>query len=150
MAVFAMSSFVNLAAGPVMGGWIEMNPKLQWKWIEWVQMTCGTFSNSSANDPSGLFKLQMGWGVRPCHSFLVSGNAFNNRTRKDCKGSPPSNGREEISSACRQTRRTQINSDKLQKTHTCAFLLNYLVFQHGIETTLQDCFWRNRSSRALV
>jgi len=39
LAVFSLISFINVGVGPIMAGWIETNPKLEWKWIEWVQMT---------------------------------------------------------------------------------------------------------------
>ncbi|KAJ3568994.1 hypothetical protein NP233_g5355 [Leucocoprinus birnbaumii] len=39
MALFSWVSIFMLGVGPIMGGWIEMNPKLEWKWIEWIQMT---------------------------------------------------------------------------------------------------------------
>ncbi|KAF5362090.1 hypothetical protein D9756_002703 [Leucocoprinus leucothites] len=39
MAFFSLISIFMLGVGPIMGGWIEMNPRLEWKWIEWIQMT---------------------------------------------------------------------------------------------------------------
>lgn len=39
MSLFALAAIFNMGTGPVMAGWMEMNPKLQWKWIQWVQMT---------------------------------------------------------------------------------------------------------------
>jgi len=24
--------------GPLTGGWIAMNPNLEWRWIEWIEM----------------------------------------------------------------------------------------------------------------
>ncbi|KAF5362093.1 hypothetical protein D9756_002704 [Leucocoprinus leucothites] len=39
MAIFSFTSIFNLGMGAIMAGWIEMNPKLGWRWIQWVQMT---------------------------------------------------------------------------------------------------------------
>ncbi|KAF8799275.1 MFS polyamine transporter [Phlegmacium glaucopus] len=38
MSIFALLALGGTGLGPVYGGWIEMNPKLGWKWIHWTQM----------------------------------------------------------------------------------------------------------------
>lgn len=38
MATFSYAAFAGIALGPIVGGWIEMNPRLQWRWIQWVQL----------------------------------------------------------------------------------------------------------------
>ncbi|KAF8159888.1 MFS polyamine transporter [Crassisporium funariophilum] len=38
MAIFALTAVGGTGLGPVVAGWIEMNPKLEWKWIQWIQM----------------------------------------------------------------------------------------------------------------
>ncbi|KAF8909962.1 MFS polyamine transporter [Mucidula mucida] len=44
MSIFAIAALGGTGFGPVIGGWIEMNPKLEWKWIEWVLMIlCGLY-----------------------------------------------------------------------------------------------------------
>ncbi|KXN86715.1 Polyamine transporter 3 [Leucoagaricus sp. SymC.cos] len=39
MAFFSLISIFTLGVGPVMDGWVEMNPKLEWNRVEWIQMT---------------------------------------------------------------------------------------------------------------
>ena len=38
MSVFALIALGGTGFGPVYSGWIEMNPKLEWKWIQWIHM----------------------------------------------------------------------------------------------------------------
>lgn len=38
MATFSYAAFAGIALGPIVGGWIEMNPRLQWRWIQWIQL----------------------------------------------------------------------------------------------------------------
>jgi MFS family permease len=42
MAVFSAAAVGGLALGPLPAGWVEMNPKLKWRWIQWIQMMCAT------------------------------------------------------------------------------------------------------------
>ncbi|KAK2462261.1 hypothetical protein APHAL10511_005757 [Amanita phalloides] len=42
MAIFTMGALGGTALGPIIAGWIEMNPHLEWRWIQWIQMmNCG-------------------------------------------------------------------------------------------------------------
>ncbi|KAJ7036508.1 MFS polyamine transporter [Mycena alexandri] len=38
MAIFSVAALGGTGLGPVISGWIEMNPRLEWRWIEWIQM----------------------------------------------------------------------------------------------------------------
>ncbi|KAG7093398.1 hypothetical protein E1B28_007080 [Marasmius oreades] len=38
MALFALTAIGGTGLGPLYGGWIEMNQKLGWRWIQWIQM----------------------------------------------------------------------------------------------------------------
>ncbi|KAF8993764.1 MFS general substrate transporter [Cyathus striatus] len=38
MALFALMAVGGNGIGPFVGGWIEANPKLEWRWIQWIQM----------------------------------------------------------------------------------------------------------------
>ena len=38
MALFTLIALGATGIGPAYAGWIEMNPKLEWKWVEWVHM----------------------------------------------------------------------------------------------------------------
>jgi hypothetical protein len=38
MSVFALIALGGTGFGPVYSGRIEMNPKLEWKWIQWIHM----------------------------------------------------------------------------------------------------------------
>lgn len=38
MSMFALAATGAIGFGPLVGGWIEMNPKLEWRWIEWIGM----------------------------------------------------------------------------------------------------------------
>ncbi|KAJ7777218.1 MFS polyamine transporter [Mycena metata] len=45
MAIFSVAALGGTGLGPLISGWIEMNPRLEWRWIEWIQMIiCGTYS----------------------------------------------------------------------------------------------------------
>ncbi|KAJ7089879.1 MFS polyamine transporter [Mycena belliarum] len=45
MAIFSLAALGGTGLGPVIAGWIEKNPKLEWRWIQWVQMIiCGAYS----------------------------------------------------------------------------------------------------------
>ncbi|KAJ7065360.1 MFS polyamine transporter [Mycena amicta] len=45
MSIFSAAALGGTGLGPVIAGWIEMNPSLQWRWIQWVQMiNCGAYS----------------------------------------------------------------------------------------------------------
>ncbi|KAF4610850.1 hypothetical protein D9613_006630 [Agrocybe pediades] len=44
MSIFAVVAVGGTGLGPVYAGWIEMNPNLEWRWIQWIQMIiCGLF-----------------------------------------------------------------------------------------------------------
>jgi len=38
MSIFAVVAVGGTGFGPVYAGWIEMNPNLEWRWIQWIQM----------------------------------------------------------------------------------------------------------------
>jgi len=38
MSIFALLAVGGTGFGPVYSGWIEMNPRLEWKWIHWIHM----------------------------------------------------------------------------------------------------------------
>lgn len=38
MSFFAVTAVGGTGLGPAFAGWIEMNPKLGWRWIQWIQM----------------------------------------------------------------------------------------------------------------
>lgn len=38
MALFSVAAMGGSGLGPVAAGWIEMNPHLGWRWIQWIQM----------------------------------------------------------------------------------------------------------------
>ncbi|TFK39513.1 MFS polyamine transporter [Crucibulum laeve] len=38
MSLFSLVAVGGNGIGPFIAGWIEMNPKLGWRWIQWVQM----------------------------------------------------------------------------------------------------------------
>lgn len=38
MAIFSVAALAGSGLGPLTAGWIEMNSKLQWRWIQWIQM----------------------------------------------------------------------------------------------------------------
>jgi MFS family permease len=40
MAIFSVAAMGGTGLGPVAAGWVEMNPKLEWRWIQWIQMMC--------------------------------------------------------------------------------------------------------------
>ncbi|OCH96367.1 MFS general substrate transporter [Obba rivulosa] len=38
MAVFSVAAFTGVGLGPIMSGWIESNPHLEWRWIQWIHL----------------------------------------------------------------------------------------------------------------
>lgn len=38
MSIFAFFALGGTGFGPVYSGWIEMNPKLEWRWIQWIHI----------------------------------------------------------------------------------------------------------------
>ncbi|KAJ7095471.1 MFS polyamine transporter [Mycena crocata] len=45
MAIFSVAALGGTGLGPVVAGWVELNPKLEWRWIQWIQMIiCGVYS----------------------------------------------------------------------------------------------------------
>lgn len=35
MAVFGIFAIGGTGMGPVVAGWTEMNPRFEWRWIQW-------------------------------------------------------------------------------------------------------------------
>lgn len=40
MAFFALAAIGGTGLGPVGAGWIEMDPRLEWRWIQWIHFMC--------------------------------------------------------------------------------------------------------------
>lgn len=38
MSLFTLVAVGANGLGPVFAGWIELNPRMEWRWIQWVQM----------------------------------------------------------------------------------------------------------------
>lgn len=38
MSIFSVAALGGTGLGPVIAGWVEMNPRLEWRWIQWIQM----------------------------------------------------------------------------------------------------------------
>ena len=38
MSIFSLMAVGGTGFGPVYAGWIEINPNLEWKWIQWILM----------------------------------------------------------------------------------------------------------------
>ena len=38
MSIFALIALGATGIGPIYSGWIEINPKLGWRWIQWIHM----------------------------------------------------------------------------------------------------------------
>ncbi|KAG7444518.1 MFS polyamine transporter [Guyanagaster necrorhizus] len=44
MTIFTAAAIGGTGVGPIIAGWIEMNGRLEWKWIQWIQMMmCGLY-----------------------------------------------------------------------------------------------------------
>ncbi|EAU90060.1 multidrug transporter [Coprinopsis cinerea okayama7 len=41
MSLYSILAFGGNGIGTLMGGWIEMNPRLGWKWIQWISLIFG-------------------------------------------------------------------------------------------------------------
>ncbi|KAH8104030.1 MFS general substrate transporter [Cristinia sonorae] len=38
MAIFSVAAIGGTGLGPVAAGWVEMNPHLRWRWIQWIHL----------------------------------------------------------------------------------------------------------------
>jgi len=38
MSIYSLAAVGGTGLGPVAAGWVEMNPHLQWRWIQWIHM----------------------------------------------------------------------------------------------------------------
>ncbi|KAH8100406.1 MFS general substrate transporter [Cristinia sonorae] len=38
MAIFTIAAMASTGVGPVAAGWIEMNPRFEWRWIQWFHL----------------------------------------------------------------------------------------------------------------
>jgi MFS family permease len=43
MSLYTLGIIASMGLGPTVAGWIEANPSLGWRWIQWVQVMCGVF-----------------------------------------------------------------------------------------------------------
>lgn len=43
MSIYSLAALGGTGLGPVVAGWVEMNPRLQWRWIQWIHMMHVTF-----------------------------------------------------------------------------------------------------------
>jgi len=66
MAIYSLVGIGGTGLGPVAAGWIEMNPRLQWRWIQWIHMMsvrsscfCGSFrlTHTSLQDNGSFITL---------------------------------------------------------------------------------------------
>ena len=39
MALFAFMAMLGTGLGPAIFSWVEANPRLQWRWIQWIQLS---------------------------------------------------------------------------------------------------------------
>jgi MFS family permease len=40
MSVYSLSALASIGIGPVAAAWIEADPHLQWRWIQWIHFMC--------------------------------------------------------------------------------------------------------------
>lgn len=38
MSIYSLAAVGGTGLGPVVAGWVEMNPRLGWRWIQWIHM----------------------------------------------------------------------------------------------------------------
>jgi MFS family permease len=38
MSIYSFAAVGGIGLGPVAAGWVEMNLRLQWRWIQWIHM----------------------------------------------------------------------------------------------------------------
>ncbi|KAF5363708.1 hypothetical protein D9756_001127 [Leucocoprinus leucothites] len=44
MSIFSIVALAGNGFGPLIAGWIELNPRLEWRWIQWIQLIyAGTY-----------------------------------------------------------------------------------------------------------
>lgn len=53
MAIFSAAALGGNGIGPAIAGWIEMNPRLEWRWIQWIQVMYVTYSTF----PDAIFRV---------------------------------------------------------------------------------------------
>lgn len=41
MSLYALAVIASIGLGPAIAGWIEADPSLEWRWIQWAHVMCG-------------------------------------------------------------------------------------------------------------
>ena len=54
MSLFALCAVGGTGMGPVIGGWIEANRHMGWRWIQWMNMMYVIYSISQTNKQNNL------------------------------------------------------------------------------------------------
>jgi MFS family permease len=44
MSLYALGIIASMGLGPTIAGWIEANPSMGWRWIQWIHVMCGVIS----------------------------------------------------------------------------------------------------------
>ncbi|KAF7422811.1 hypothetical protein PC9H_010970 [Pleurotus ostreatus] len=73
MALFSAAAVGGTGVGPIFAGWIEMNPHLDWRWIQWVQLIY-----------SGAYTLILPFVVTETRSVILL-NRLASKKRKEAK-----------------------------------------------------------------
>ncbi|KAF4576949.1 hypothetical protein EYR36_004933 [Pleurotus pulmonarius] len=73
MALFSAAAVGGTGVGPIFAGWIEMNPRLDWRWIQWVQLIY-----------SGAYTLILPFIVTETRSVILI-NRIASKKRKEAK-----------------------------------------------------------------
>jgi hypothetical protein len=95
MSIFTFIVIGSAGAGPVAAGWIEQNPHLRWRWIQWVTFMCVS-SISEFYSPSNN-KIQS----RSCRGTFYPnfhvGDKIISTSHPDCQGYAQRNGKLKVS-----------------------------------------------------
>ena len=99
MSIFSLMAVGGTGFGPVYSGWIEINPKLEWKWIQWIHMMQVIPPLTDKIDY--LYKkipsIQDQWIISSVTYTRHERNAFVDYFNKNGKETQKNNGRSSVS-----------------------------------------------------
>ncbi|THH29523.1 hypothetical protein EUX98_g4677 [Antrodiella citrinella] len=75
MSIFSLAAVGGTGLGPVFAGYVEMNPRLEWRWIQWIHLMCGLSSPLYYAIAQKSF-TQIVWCADGGHDSLNKGDAL--------------------------------------------------------------------------
>ena len=85
MSLFAVMALTGPGVGCVAAGWIEQNPHLEWRWIQWIHVMYGRpLSRTNVDVVLTLHDWQMDGYLRRCGPDMHEGDALGRPAHEAC------------------------------------------------------------------